>query len=66
MQEKSKYYFPDIYIPHTNTILEIKSDYTYKKDKEKLDCVKENIIKNGYAYEIWIYSRKGECIQKIL
>lgn len=55
---KSSYYFPDIFIPHENKIIEIKSTWTYTAAfvKEKAQATKEN----GYNYEIWVYTKKGE------
>jgi hypothetical protein len=60
--EKERYYFPDIYIPTTKQIIEIKSSYTFEKDKEKLDLLKPCIEKEGYIFEIWIFDRKGNRI----
>lgn len=50
-------YFPDIYIPKVNKIIEVKSTWTYKRDLVK------NIIKAiytrklGYDYEIWLFDK---------
>jgi hypothetical protein len=55
----NKYYFPDIYIPHENKIIEVKSTWTYKC-KNELIQLKSDATKNaGYNYEIWIYNNKG-------
>lgn len=62
INEKNKYYFPDIYLPEKKTIIEVKSDYTFLKDKEKLEKVKPIIESEGYDYEIWIFDRKGNRI----
>lgn len=51
-------YFPDIYIPKVNKIIEVKSLWTYKRNLIK------NIIKAiytrklGYSYEIWIIHKQ--------
>lgn len=51
-------YFPDIYIPKVNKIIEVKSIWTYKRDLVK------NIIKAiytrklGYDYEVWLFDKK--------
>jgi hypothetical protein len=51
-------YFPDIYIPKLNKIIEVKSIWTYKRDLVK------NIIKAiytrklGYDYEVWLFDKK--------
>ena len=54
-----KYYFPDIYLPHMNLIIEVKSDWTYKINKEKTDLKGKSTIEQGYLYELWIFDRKG-------
>jgi hypothetical protein len=55
----SKRYFPDIYIPDKNLIIEVKSQYIYNKQLE-LNKVKEKFTKDaGYDYEVWIFDRKG-------
>jgi len=57
---KTHYYFPDIYIPIENKIIEVKATWTYKckadNIKEKSDATK--LL--GYKYEIWIYDGKGQ------
>jgi hypothetical protein len=56
---KSKRYFPDIYIPDMNLIIEVKSEWIYNKQLE-LNKAKENYTKEyGYTYEVWIFDRKG-------
>jgi len=35
IDDKEHSYYPDIFIPSDNLIIEVKSDYTYEKDKEK-------------------------------
>ena len=59
VDNKTRYYFPDIFIPHENYIIEVKSTLTYKSKgdsiKEKTDATKAL----GYKYEIWIYDSKG-------
>jgi hypothetical protein len=58
----NKYYFPDIYIPSENKIIEVKSTWTYtcKLDniQQKMDATKEK-----YNYEIWIFDSKGNRIK---
>jgi hypothetical protein len=54
---KEKYYFPDIYIPHINKIIEVKSTWTYKCDTDVIKLKKNATELLGY--EIWIYNCKG-------
>jgi hypothetical protein len=60
--DKTRHYFPDIYIPHCNTIIEVKSTWTYKcttdNVKEKGDACKAA----GYNYEVWVYNGKGQRV----
>ena len=57
--DKTKRYFPDIYIPHKNTIIEVKSKWIYNKQLE-LNKIKEKYTKeSGYLYEVWIFDVKG-------
>lgn len=60
---KIKYYFPDIYIPHENKIIEVKSEYTIKCNLD-INPLKESAVKqNGYNFEYWVYTRKGKRIE---
>lgn len=65
VDEKYKYYFPDIFIPHENKIIEVKSTWTYncKTDniQEKANACKEQ----GYTYEIWIFDGKKKRVKII-
>lgn len=60
VNEKNKYYFPDIYIPDENRIIEVKSDWTCKINTEIINLKKEACIAQGYDYEIWCFNSKGE------
>jgi len=62
-KDKKCYYFPDIYIPHENKIIEVKSTWTYSS---KIDGVQEKAKytrKEGYIYEIWVYDNKGVKVE---
>ena len=50
-------YFPDIYIPKYNKIIEVKSLWTYKRDLMKNIFKALNTRKMGYEYEIWIIDK---------
>lgn len=55
---KQRIYFPDIYIPKENLIIEIKSTYTYKKHFQNILLKKQATINQGYNFQIWICSDK--------
>ena len=59
INDKNKYYFPDIYIKSENKIIEVKSTWTYSCKEDNIQ-EKSNATKSaGYNYEIWIYDKKG-------
>ena len=51
-------YFPDIFIPSQNKIVEVKSEYTYKAACEITHAA-------GLRAEIWIFSPKGDILRVI-
>jgi hypothetical protein len=60
---KNRYHFPDIYIPSTNTLIEVKSTWTYKCTTDNVH-IKEAAAKTlGYNYEIWVFNGKGERVE---
>jgi hypothetical protein len=55
---KSHRYFPDIYIPNGNLIIEVKSEWTMKQNLEK-NLLKSRAARDlGYNFEFWICSDK--------
>lgn len=59
-------HYVDIYIKSQNRCIEVKSTYTFSKDKEKVLTKQEYAKKEGYLYEIWVLGRKGNIIEKII
>lgn len=57
-------YYPDIYIKKENKIIEVKSDWIYKLDKNKNLAKKEACLKAGYKFEFWIFNKKGKLIDE--
>lgn len=65
-------YYPDIYIPKENKIIEVKSqwwwdgngDLRYKSRLENNLRKRQSVLENGYNYELWLYETKD--IYKIL
>jgi hypothetical protein len=58
-------YFPDFYIKSINTIIEVKSEWTLQLMTCRLSSKAEAVIKEGYKYEVLVYSSNKKCIQKI-
>jgi hypothetical protein len=62
---KSHRHYPDIFIPHQNRIIEIKSTHTFNLKDDYVIKKKEAGINKGFNYEIWILDRKGNILQII-
>ena len=59
MEEKKHFYFPDIYIPHENKIIEVKSTWTFKKKNDITMAKAKSCKEKGYCFELWVYDGKG-------
>jgi hypothetical protein len=59
-KEIERYYFCDIWIPHINKLIEVKSSWTFNLDNDKVIEKGKACIEQGYSYEIWIYGIKQE------
>ena len=57
--EKQKYYFPDIYLPCQNKIIEVKSKWTLKLHPEIIKLKEKATKESGYNYEIWCFDCNG-------
>jgi hypothetical protein len=62
VDKKKKYHFPDIFIPHENKIIEVKSIWTYKCKADNIQLKKEACEKQGFRYEIWCFNPKGKRV----
>ena len=59
INDKKHFYFPDIWIPHENRLIEVKSTWTMKM-KPQIIMAKANSCRDkGYCFEIWVYDGKG-------
>lgn len=63
-QQKTKRYYPDIYIPKDNLIIEVKSKYTLKRELEKNLAKRRACIDQGYDFKFWIFHR-GQLVQEV-
>jgi hypothetical protein len=60
--QKNRYHYPDIWIPHENKLIEVKSTQTYQWHKDEVLRKKKACEEQGYIYEIWCFNAKGERI----
>lgn len=58
-ENKNKVYYPDIYIPKLNKIIEVKSTYTYNLSLKRNLAKKKSCIEKGYSFEFVFYNKKG-------
>jgi hypothetical protein len=59
---KKRRHFVDIFIPSQNKCIEIKSTWTFKKQKDIIFLKKQAAKDLNYLYEIWIYDNKGNKV----
>lgn len=60
MKNKTRRYYPDIFIPSKNLYIEVKSDYTYKIDLDRNLKKKQAIIQSGFLFQFWIINAKNQ------
>lgn len=60
---KNKYHFPDIFIPHENKLIEVKSTWTLKCKTDNIKLKKKACEEQGFLYEIWCFDRKGNRVE---
>ena len=60
---KKHRHFVDIFIPSQNKCIEVKSTWTFKKQKEIVLLKKLTGKELGYLYEIWVYDNKGNKVE---
>ncbi len=60
---KTKYHYPDIFIPHLKMIIEVKSTWTFKCKSDNVLIKKKFAEDEGFIYEIWCYDSKGDRIE---
>ncbi len=64
--DKNRYYFPDIFIPHENRIIEVKSTWTYKCTTDNIQLKADATRAAGYEFELWVFDGKGDRIPSII
>ena len=59
---KQRVYFPDIWIPHENLIIEVKSTWTASCKTDNIGLKEAATKAAGFNYELWCYDGKGEKV----
>ncbi len=59
-------YYPDIYIPKYNKIIEVKSEWTCKLKRAYLEEKCEATARSGYICEVWVYNSTGKSLKKVI
>lgn len=52
---KTHYYFPDIFIPKDNLIIEVKSIWTFNQDNKTVLLKEKACLNAGFNYNFMIY-----------
>jgi len=60
---KKHRHFVDIFIPSQNKCIEVKSTWTFKKQKEIVLLKKMAAKELGCLYEIWVYDKIGNKVE---
>ena len=60
---KKRYHFPDIFIPHENKLVEVKSTWTFKNKADNVLLKKKTAEEQGFLYEIWCFDGKGNRVE---
>jgi hypothetical protein len=56
-------YYPDFYIRSINTIIEVKSEYTYNYDIQKNYLKKDSVLKNRINFIFMIFDNRGKFLR---
>lgn len=62
---KQHYYFPDIYIPKENIIIEVKSEWTYNKNTPRHLLKRQACLDAGYNFRFMIFDKDANLISII-
>ena len=60
---KDRMYYPDIYIPSLQLLIEIKSTYTYSFDYEKNMLKFRAAAREGFNFQVWVYDGKHNRVE---
>lgn len=59
---KRSIYHPDIFLPKQNMVVEVKSDYTLKADRERNLAKRQACLDSGYKFKFLVFDREGNKV----
>ena len=59
-------HYVDIFIPSQNKCIEVKSNWTAKINLDIIFIKQKAGKELGFQYEIWVYDRKHQLVEKLL
>ena len=62
-KEKSAFYYPDMHIRDTTKLIEVKSEWTYMREKDNNHRKFEAALKLGYTMCLYIFNSKGVLVK---
>jgi hypothetical protein len=62
IESKMSVYYPDILLP--DKIIEVKSEYLYKRDKVNVVEKMKAVVRSGYKGELWVYRNEKKLLFK--
>lgn len=65
-KDKNRKYYPDFFNKQTNTIIEVKSEYTIHCDTERNLEKFKSVEKYGYNLEVCVFDKNGKIINKFI
>lgn len=63
-EKKYKKYYPDIYLKKENLIIEVKSTWTYKIDRNEIIIKAKTVKYNGYNFMLLVFDKDGTIVLK--
>lgn len=63
LDNKNHYYFPDLYIPKENLVIEIKSHWTLNKHINEYILKKDAVLKQNRNFLLLIFQNKGKLLK---
>ena len=62
VEGKKRVHFPDIFVPHENRLIEVKSTWTLRCKHDNIQLKKKACEQQGFRYEIWCFDAKGNRV----